>query len=121
MNEIDKIVAGLVRRTEDGNLRWRHSVERNEFVTSVDAIGVVVRGSSKGALLVPSFDRLAILDERGLTIQVIATDTGYDRTQGDTLATDEQTRQLRRLYDLARRHALDPDATLEKLVKALEA
>jgi len=63
MNEIDKIVTGLVRWTADGKLGWRRSIERNEFVTSVDAIGILIRGSSKGALLTPTFDRLATLDK----------------------------------------------------------
>ena len=121
MNKIDQILTGLVRRTESGNLKWRRSIERNEFVTSVDAVGIVVRGSSKASLFAPSFDRLAILDDKGLTVQVITTGSSSNPTEVDTLATDEQARQLERLYDLALRSALNPDATLDKLAKALES
>ena len=35
MNELEKILEGLVRRTADGKLKWSPSATSNEFVTSI--------------------------------------------------------------------------------------
>ena len=58
MIELGQILAGLVRRTEEGRLKWRRVVENDRFVTSVDAISIVIQEIQAGA-----FYRLDIHDE----------------------------------------------------------
>ena len=104
MIELGQILGGLVQRTTEGKLKWSRSVETDRFVTSVDAISVVI------AEIRHTSYRLDILDESGQTIDSLV----YPNV------TDEQDEQLARLYTLARRSALDIDATLERLAKGLE-
>ena len=105
MIELGQILAGLVRRTEEGRLKWRRVVENDRFVTSLDAISIVIQEIQAGA-----FYRLDIHDESGETVESLS----YRDT------SPEQDEQLARLYVLARRSALNIDATLEKLAKALD-
>ena len=120
MNEMDQILEGLIRRTNAGKLRWRPSVERDAFLTSVDAISVVVR-FSMGGLRNPARYQLEILNDEGDTAEVIETQGALCEVPDDRRATPEQARQLDRLYVLARRSALNTQATLAKLAKSLEA
>ena len=110
MIELDQILGGLIRRTEDGKLQWRRTVRDDRFVASVDAISVVVlevppRPSGPG----PTY-RLEILDENGQTVEVL----DYDSSTG------EQDEQMGRLFVLARRSALNIDSVLQKLAEYLE-
>ena len=104
MIELGQILEGLVRRTTEGKLNWSRTVENRRFVTSVDAISVVIE-----ELQYPPDIRyrLDILDESGETVESLR----YEDT------TSEQDEQLARLYVLARRSALNINATLEKLAR----
>ena len=106
MIELGTILDGLIQRTSEGRLKWSRSVESDRFVTSVDAISIVIRVVSSRY---ESY-QLEILDESGETVDVL----GYDNTTAD------QDEQLERLFVLARRSAHNIDSTLEKLAKALE-
>ena len=121
MNEMDRILEGLIRRTDAGKLRWQPAVERNEFLASVDAISVVVAELTNGGNLFHARYQLQILNDEGDTAEVIETESPLWEVPGDRRATPEQARQLDRLYVLARRSALNTQATLAKLAKALEA
>ena len=120
MNELDKILEGLAKRTLDGRLKWSPSAKSNEFVTSINAISVKVeefRQMSKTAPLIsPQVvkQRLTIFNENGEAAEVL--ETGSEN--GDEV---KQSQQLDELFTLARRSALNTKATLEKLAKALEA
>ena len=105
MIEVGQILAGLVQRTTEGKLKWSRAVENGRFVTSVDAISIMIQEMQAGGPY-----RLNIFDESGETVESL----GYEDT------TEEQYEQLARLYVLARRSALNADLTLEKLAKALE-
>ena len=109
MIEVGQILAGLVQRTTEGKLKWSRAVENGRFVTSVDAISIMIQEMQYPS---PRRNRygLDILDESGETIESL-------RYQD---ATTEQDEQLARLYVLARRSALNTDLTLEKLAKALD-
>ena len=120
MNQLDKILEGLVRRTADGKLQWKRTVADNEFVTSVDAIGIVVRELGRNSLGFPHRRQLEITDVNGATVEVMETSGGMVRAPNDRRESDERARQLKELYQMARRSALDTQATLEKLAKALE-
>ena len=107
MIELGQILEGLVQRTTEGKLNWSRTVENGRFVTSVDAISVVVEELQYPADI---RYRLDILDESGETVESLR----YEDM------TSEQDEQLARLYVLARRSALNIDSTLEKLAKGLE-
>ena len=120
MNELEKILEGLVRRTNDGKLQWKRTVADNEFVTSVDAIGIVVRELGRNSLGFPLRRQLEIADENGATVEVIETGGGMVGVPNDRRESDERARQLKQLYEMARRSALNTQATLEKLAKFLD-
>ncbi len=105
MIEMGQILEGLVRRTEEGRLKWRRSIESNRFVTSVDVISIRIQ-----EILAVEGYRLDILDESGEIVESL---------RYQDMSRDEEE-QLARLYVLARRSAIDVDSTLEKLAKALE-
>ena len=107
MVELGQILAGLVKRTAEGKLKWSRTVQDDRFVTSVDAISVAIVDTEHPRI---SSYRLDILDESGETIDSLS--------HQDT--TEEEDEQLARLYVLARRSALDIDSVLEKLAKGLE-
>ena len=106
MTNLSQILTGVVQRTEEGKLKWSLGAENDEFVASVDAISIVINATGRAR----NVHRLDILDESGETVDSL----DYNTT------TTEQNRELARLYILARRSALDVEATLEKLAKALE-
>ena len=116
MNELDKILDGLIRRTSDRQLNWSRTAEANQFVTSVDTISVIVRRRSVSLPMigesVPEF-RLEILDDQGTLIE-----TFVSRDAG---TTPQRQQNLARLHELARHSALNIQETLEKLAKALES
>lgn len=107
MIELGQILEGLVLRTTEGKLKWNRTVQDDRFVTSVDAISVVIVGPQGHQE--PGY-RLDILEESGETVESF----GFHDT------TVEQDQQMERLYVLARRSALNIDSTLEKLARALE-
>ena len=119
---VDQILEGLIRRTDAAKLRWLSSVEDDAFLASVDAITVVVTELSKGGFG-SHFARyqLQILNDNGDTVAVVETNDEFGMVPEDRRATLKQTHQMNRLHQLARRSALNTQATLEKLAKALEA
>lgn len=121
MNEMGKILHGLAQRTDDGKLKWRSTVKDTEFVAAIDTIAVVVRQLNKGAVGIPGRYQLEIYNEEGSTAEVVETPGKPGRPVDDTAATADQSRQMEHLYVLARRSALNTQATLEKLAKALES
>ena len=115
MNELDKILEGLATRTNDGKLKWSPSAISNEFVTSINAISIAIQElRTVGSILRSKGEyRLTIFDESGKEIEFLET-VNEDRVE------IRRAEQLADLYILARRSALNTQATLEKLAKALE-
>ena len=114
MNDLDRILDRLIQRTSEGKLNWSRTAIRNEFVTSIDTISVTIGVSSISAVGLrgtPGSPRLEIHDERGDLAEVVHV---------DAQSPGERDEKLRRLHELARRSALDIQATLEKLARALE-
>ena len=104
MIALGEILAGVLRRTEEGKLKWSKSVQGDRFITSVDAISIVIVEVNIGRY------RLDILNESGETVDSL------NRTDTST----EEDDAMAHLFVLARRSAFGTDATLEKLAKALE-
>ncbi|MDE2844772.1 MAG: hypothetical protein OXN21_15545 [Chloroflexota bacterium] len=107
MTDIGQILSGLLLRTAEGKLKWSPSARENRFVTSLDAISVVIEETQEYGR---NTYRLDIFGESGDIV--------------DSLSfrdiSDEQDEELARLFMLARRSANNIDSTLEKLAKALD-
>ena len=112
MNELDKILNGLIQRTLDGKLRWSTTATRNKFATSVDTISVAIGEISSAQGRFAGRPRLEIFNERGDLAEIL---------QVSDDSTSEQDLKLEHLHQLARRSALNIQETLEKLAKALDA
>ena len=112
MNELDRILDGLIRRTSDAKLRWSRTAISNEFATSIDTISLTIGLSAISQDGLTGTPRLEIYNERGDLAEVILVDEHSDV---------DQDGKLRRLHELARGSALNTQETLEKLAKALEA
>ena len=104
---LDQILDGLIRRTTEGKLQWHRSVLDDQFVASVGAISVVIREDIVPSLF-PKY-RFEVLDESGQTVEIL----GFDN------ATVQQENQLKELFVLARRSALDIDSVLQRLADGL--
>ena len=113
MNELDRILDGLIQRTSDRKLRWSRAASDDQFATSVDTISVIVGKSSRLQRGVPDLPRLEIYNERGDLAEVMQ----FDAPSPDNV---DRIDKLRRLHAMARHSALNVQETLEKLAKALE-
>ncbi len=123
MSQLDNILDGLIQQTTEGKLAWTPTVADDRYVTSIDTISVVISQLGGGARLGIMSGRyqLEILNDQGFTVEVLQTSDGFGVNQDDKYATDKQAGQMSRLYALARRSALNAEATLEKLARALES
>ena len=116
MDRMTAILQGLIERTEEGELSWKTSVDKNAFIAAVDTTGIIVR-------MLDDFletHRLEILNDDGVTAVVLETSDPMRKVPKESRATDEQATELSRLFVLARQSALDVDTTLEKLARDLE-
>lgn len=125
MNELDRILDGLIQRTSDGKLKWRRAASDDQFATSVDTISVVIGKSNFLQGGWPDQPRLEIYNELGDLAEVIPSDDDSPGelagvVQLDAYSPVERQQKLVRLHELARRSALNTQATLEKLARALE-
>ena len=116
MSKMSTILQGLISRTEEGKLMWRTSIRKNAFLTAVDTTAVSIQELDEFT----ERYRLEILNDKGKTAVVVETDDTFGTIPKEALATPEQSRDLRRLYELARHSALDPAPTLDKLARDLE-
>lgn len=120
MDVTTQVLTGLVNRTTDGKLNWRSTWDRNAFLATVDLIAVIIKpsgGSSNGQ----RGYSLEILNNEGLIAEVLETDEDYAAKVGGRHITDDQRELIVRLFHLARRSALDTEATLSELASRLEA
>ena len=116
MSKMSTILQGLISRTEEGKLKWRTSIRKNAFLTAVDTTAVSIRVLDEFLELY----RLEILNKEGFKTVTLETYDERELGYQGSVATSEQEKDLQHLFELARRSALDPDATLDKLAKDLE-
>ena len=120
MNELDQILAELVRRTADGRLHWMLSAEDDEFVASIGAVSMIVRQQGFDPLRLGGWiHQVEILNERGRTVEVIQASTSLGELAFDSPDNLNRVRLLDELYAAARRSALDADATIKQLRESL--
>ena len=116
MDRMTTILDGLINRTEEDKLQWRTSADTNAYVALVDDISVVVR--SLDSLLNDRY-RIEIQNDKGITVEVLQTTDEFTIVSSDTYADTTQADKLGCLFRLARRSALDTDATLDRLANSL--
>lgn len=124
MTELGTILNGLIRRTEDGTLKWKADYTTpagDEFAVSVDSISVELKRLNADGFTAADRYQLAIRGDDGSIVEILETADHFGFVPSDRRATDEQARQMADLFILARRSALNTQATLEKLAKALES
>ena len=120
MSKIAEVLERLIRRTSDGKLSWQTSVDPDRFLAVVDTIGVTIKRLGRVSTVGDERYQLEILNEQGKTIEELETTGPISLGNLDMSVTPEQDKQLGRLFTLARRSALDTDATLEKLANSLD-
>ena len=120
MSRMDDVLRGLIKRTEEGKLNWRTSVDTRGFFSAVDTTSIVVRQLGRNFLPSQERHRLEILNDQGITVEILETQDNLESVPTERLATKEQAKDLSRLFALARRSALESDMTLEKLARNLE-
>ena len=108
MKDFSEILTGMVKRTEEGKLKWTKTVRYDRFVASVDAITLMILEVQNFGE--PTRYRLDLLNE----FEEVADSFSHEDL------SDAEYKELEHLYRLARRSANDVEATLEKLAKALD-
>ncbi len=121
MTDMGKIIDGLIRRTEDGTLKWDTGETGEEFAVRVDAIVVRLRRFEPDDFATEERYRLDILDHKDTTVAALETNDPFGFVPNERRATDDQARQLGRLFVLVRRSVLNTQAVLEQLADALGA
>ena len=121
MTSIDQIIDRLIQLTEDGTLEWESSSNGDELTVSVDAFSVKLKWLEPDGFPVWERYRLAILNDDGSTVRTLETDDEFGFVSRGRVATPEQAKQMELLFAVAHRSALNIEATLAQLVKALEA
>ena len=120
MSNIARVLEGLINRTHEGKLQWQTTADPDRFLAAVDMIAVIISRLSTGLSLGDERYRLEILNDEGTTVEILETADTFEMIPSERLPTAEQARTLTRLFTLARRSALDTDATLEKLANSLD-
>ena len=120
MDNMGKILKGLLKRTEGGQLKWTPSLEGTSFVAAVDAIAVSITAILTGVPSQSDRHRLEVFNDQGIPVESLESPARFGFPQKGQKATDEQDGEMSRLFTLARRSALDTDSTLRKLVDSLE-
>ena len=119
MNELDQILEELVRRTADGGLQWTPAAEDDEFVASIGTVSIIVRQLGFDMFRGGRTHQVEILNERGLSVEVIQASTSLGVAETNSPNNLERIRLLDGLYAVARRSALDVDATIKQLRESL--
>ena len=117
MDRITKIITilkKLIERTQEGKIRWSETADPDVFIATVDTIGVIVKRMNWGRSGFESF-KVEILNREGRIAEDLTID---DVTTADYNPLGDLIEQL---HTLARRSALDAEATLDDLVQELDA
>ena len=134
MDKMTEVLAKLISSTQDGKVHWVSTADPEVFITTVETIGVVVSHLDAGLLSMASDEqyRVQVLDPEGRAVESIETRifSGLPNLGGLLtpeqiaplrVADEDQKHAIRLLFLLARRSALDVDATLDELRNSLDA
>lgn len=111
-----EILAGLVEKTEAGSQTWVQAEDdETAFRTRIGSYSLEIE-SADGDGAAPY--NLSVLDENGDTVEVAESQT-VSGTGAAVNTARQRNRQLRELYDLARRKALGIDIKLDEIARGL--
>ena len=116
MAEISQILERLVTRSEDRDLNWRTTAKPDYYLTTLGEVSVVVGMINRG--IDATQYELEILDRRGRSVETLTTGSVF-YSEGNLIP--RQASNLKRLFESARRSALDVDTTLDELARQLDA
>ena len=119
MDKMTEILTKLIEKSRDGKIAWRDTAVKQTFLTMLGETGVSIGFNS-----VTSVYELQILDNRGRVIESVS--AGYPslaELEFSLPGAEKQiaTNTLRDLHEVARRSALNIDATLDEIASHLDA
>ena len=120
MDDMGRILKGLLKRTEGGQLKWRASAEGNTYIVAVDTAAVALTSLRAATMGLPDRYRLDIFNDKSIPVESLESPDPLGSVPIERRATGEQSGEMSRLFILARRSALDTDSTLRKLAESLE-
>ena len=120
MSDINDVLLGLGRRTEESELTWDRTTNPDEFVAAVGDFAITIARVATAGLLSSERFLLQIMDDEGTTVESLESVGGPIHVPSERRATDNQSRLLNELFLLARRSALDVPTALAKIMDRLE-
>ena len=121
MDKMTLILHKLIDHTQEGRVAWHTTADPDGFLATVDTVGISISSLGKQSMVGEERYKVQILDREGRIAEVIETHDEYGLIPRERLASDEQAQAMESLFVLARRSALDVDATLDELVHQLDA
>ena len=119
MDKMTSILGKLIDLTQEGKLKWSETADQDGFIATVGNLGVIVR--YLGRPFGNERHKFEILNRDGRIAETLETDDEVVFITDEIIASDDQAHAMARLYSLARRSALDADATLDDLAQQLDA
>ena len=125
MDKMTGILNKLTARSRDGKITWRDTVGKQKFLAMLGETGVAIDFNSETGVY-----ELQILDKRGRLIESVSAGYGAFAELRLSLPGAEKLPRaekrvdvsaLRDLHEVARRSALNIDATLDELASHLDA
>ena len=121
MDKMMLILHKLIDHTQEGRVTWHTTADTDGFLATVDTVGIVISSLGKQSMSGGERYKVQILNREGRIAEVIETRDEFGLIPSERLASDEQAQAMESLFVLARRSALDVDATLDELVHQLDA
>ena len=103
--KILEIAEKLLKRTRNGEVNWRETVDSNEFIVSFPTQTLAIEETVSGRY------QISLVNERGNTIESLRF-PGSQAIEGGEILQD--------LFELARRKALQIDIRLDEALNALD-
>ena len=118
MDKMTGILTKLIEKSRDGKITWRDTADKQTFLTMLGETGVSIGFNNATGVY-----ELQILDNRGRVIESVS--VGYPSLVTNLNLTGPEkvmvAKTLRDLHEIARRSALNIDATLDEIASHLDA
>ena len=117
MDKMTEIMTKLIEKSRDGKITWRDTAGKQKFLTMLGETGVAIDHDS-----VTGVYELQVVDNRGRVIESVSSGYGaYEISLREASRRKEMIENMKDLHEIARRSALNIDATLDKLSIHLDA
>ena len=115
MADLNQILKSLVDRSRDQKITWRTTASPETYMTTIGEVSVAVSIASRQSG--NTLYELEIIDSRGVSVENLRSSPSKIFSSPAGQQRDEM---LRRLFESARRSALDIDSTLDELARQLD-